>query len=183
MIVKNTNAKMRMLHIASKFIGNKQDLLHIYKTFIRSRLEFSSVVWHSRLSKKNENDIERVQKSAVKIIMKDNYSDYKNGLKTLGIETLFERREKLCLKFAKKCLKIENFRKLFPLKKKVHDMEKRKVEKYFIKNVNTERFRNSAIPVMKKMLNEEEFKLKKALKKVDCVPREHCLFKPISVKI
>ena len=47
--------------------------------------------------------------------MKENYSDYKNGLKTLGIETLFERRVKLCLKFAKKCLKIENFRKLFPL--------------------------------------------------------------------
>ena len=53
--------------------------------------------------------------------------------------------------------------------------KKEKVEKYFIKN--------SAIPVMKKMLNEEEFKLKKALKNVDCVPREHRLFKPISVKI
>ena len=108
-IVKNANAKMRMLHIASKFIGNIQDLLHIYKTFIRSRLEFSSVVWHSRLSKKNENDIERVQKSAVKLIMKENHSDNKNGLKTLGIETLFERREKLCLKFPKKMFRDRKF--------------------------------------------------------------------------
>ena len=39
------------------------------------------------LSKKNENDIERVQKSAVKLNMKENHSDNKNGLKTLGIET------------------------------------------------------------------------------------------------
>ena len=80
--------------------------------------EFSSVVWHSRLSKKNENDIERVQKSAVKIIMKDNYSDYKNGLKTLGIETLFERREKLCLKFPKKMFKDRKFQKIVPFEEK-----------------------------------------------------------------
>ena len=30
-IVKNANAKMRMLHIASKFIRNKNDLLQIYR--------------------------------------------------------------------------------------------------------------------------------------------------------
>ena len=62
-------------------------------------------------------------------------------------------------------------------------MEKRMVEKYFIKNVSTERFRKSAIPTMKRMLNEEEFKIKKALKNAVSVPREHCFLKPISVKI
>ena len=35
-IVKDANLRMRMLHIASKFMNNKEDLLHIYKTFIRS---------------------------------------------------------------------------------------------------------------------------------------------------
>ena len=39
-IVKNANFKMRMLQIASKFMKNKEDLLHIYKAFIRSKLEF-----------------------------------------------------------------------------------------------------------------------------------------------
>ena len=30
-LVKNANAKMRMLQVASKFIKSKNDLLHIYK--------------------------------------------------------------------------------------------------------------------------------------------------------
>ena len=45
--------KMRMLQIAAKFIRGKQNLLHIYKTFIRSRLEYSCVVWHNSLTKEN----------------------------------------------------------------------------------------------------------------------------------
>ena len=65
-IVKDANLKMRMLHIASKFIKNKQDLIQIYKTFIRSKLEYSCTVWHSSLTKTNESDIEMVQKAAVK---------------------------------------------------------------------------------------------------------------------
>ena len=130
-----------MLQVASKFIKNKNDLLHIYKTFIRSRLEFGSVVWHSSLSKANEKDLERVQKSALKLILRDAYCDYRSALKMLDVETLFERREKLSLKFAKKCLKNENFKKLFPLRKKNHVMEKRQTEKFFIRNVNTESYK------------------------------------------
>ena len=87
-----------MLQVASKFIKNKNDLLHIYKSFIRSRLEFGSVVWHSSLTKTNENDLERVQKSALKLILKDEYRDYKNALKVLAVESLFERRERLPIK-------------------------------------------------------------------------------------
>ena len=41
---------------------------------------------------------------------------------------------------------------------------------------------NSAIPAMKKMLNEEEMKLKRAMKNI-IVPREHCFNNSISVKI
>ena len=53
--------------------------------------------------------------NAVKIIMKDDYKDYHSALKFLNLETLSDRRNKLCIKFAKKCLKIENMKKLFPL--------------------------------------------------------------------
>ena len=35
-LVKNANAKMRMLQVASKFIKSKNDLLHIYKTFLEA---------------------------------------------------------------------------------------------------------------------------------------------------
>ena len=91
----------------------------------------------------------------------------------------------MCLKFAKKCLKIENFKKLFPYRKTKHDMEKRKFEKYFISNIKSERYKKSAIPSMKRMLNEEEFKMRKAMKDINTSmsPENIVNFNPISVKI
>ena len=117
-IVKDANLKMRMLHIASKFIINEQDLIQIYKTFIRSKLEYSCTVWHSSLTKTNESDIERVQKAAVKLILKEKYDGYENSLRLLNLDSLYERREKLCLRIAKRCLTMENFKK----SPKVNDM-------------------------------------------------------------
>ena len=76
-------------------------------------------------------------------------------MKLLDMESLKERRSKLCLKFAKKCLKIENFKKLFPHKKTKHDMKKRNAEKFLINNIVTERYKRSSIPVIKKMLKNE----------------------------
>ena len=95
-------------------------------------MEFGSDVWHSSLSKANEKDLERVQKSALKLILRDAYCDYRSALKMLDAETLFERREKLSLKFAKKCLKNENFKKPFPLRKKNHVMEKRQQKSFLL---------------------------------------------------
>ena len=116
------------------------------------------------------------------MILKDDYKNYESALKSLNIDSLKDRREKLCVRFAKKCLKLENMKKLFPLKKTKHFMKKRKFEKYLINNINTERYKRSAVPYMKKMLNEEELKLKKALKNLS-VTREHCYVNSISVKI
>ena len=106
--VQNANAKMKMLHIAAKFVKNKDDLLQIYKKFIRSRLEYSCVLWHSSLSKNNESDIERVQKAAIKVILKDKYSSYEGALKVLGLESL---------KFYKEMSKDRKFEKAFPSEK------------------------------------------------------------------
>ena len=181
-IVKDANSKMRMLHIASKFMNKKDDLVHIYKSFIRSRLEFSCTVWHSSLSKNNVLDIERVQKSALKLILKENYINYKNALKLLNLESLNERREKLCLSFAKKCLKMDNFKKLFPVRKVNHNMKKRNAEKYFIKHMNTERYMKSSIPAMQRLLNREEVMMNNMFN-INSVPREHCYNNSISVKI
>ena len=47
----------------------KQDLKRIYKIFVRSILKHSDEVCHSGPTTKNILAIERVQKSAVKLIM------------------------------------------------------------------------------------------------------------------
>ena len=66
------------------------------------------------------------------------------------------------------------------MRKTSHNMDKRRVEKYLINNISTER---SAIPAMKKLLNDEELKLRRVMKSVKSVPREHCIVNSISEKI
>ena len=131
----------------------------------------------------NENDIERIQKSAVKLILKEKYEDYHSALKLLNLDTLFKRREKLCSRFAKKFLKIENSKNLFPVRKSRHEMHKRKTEKYLIKNIETERYKKSAIPAMQKLLNDDEKKMRSLLSNSNFVTRESCFYNSISVKI
>ena len=87
---------MRMLQVAAKFVSNYQDMVYLYKMFIRSVLEYGAVVWHSSLSQNNKSDIERVQKSALKVILKEKYTDYNSAFKELKLETLSKRREVLC---------------------------------------------------------------------------------------
>ena len=124
-LVKKANKKMRMLHIASKFTRNREHLKQIYKTFIRSNLEFSSNVWHSSLTKENRQDLERVQKAALRVILRGDYENYEDALRLTNLESLDKRRGLLGLKFAKNCLKNENFAKLFPLKETKHAMNVR----------------------------------------------------------
>ena len=61
--------------------------------------------------------LERVQKNACRNILKEKYESYKNSLRVLSIDTLFERRKKLLLAFGRKCLKLDQTKELFPLTK------------------------------------------------------------------
>ena len=134
-LVKNANKRMRLLHVAAKFVNNDQDMVYLYKMFIRSVLEFSAVVWHSSLSQNNVSDIERKQKSALKVILKERYTDYKSALNELNLESLSKRREILCLRFANKSLKLQNFKNLFPISNiNKHCMKMRKKKKFLEKH-------------------------------------------------
>ena len=78
------------------------------------------------MSQFNKNDIERIQKVAVRIILGKNYKNYNEGLKTLRLEDLNTRREETCLKFAEKCLANEKLKSMFPKSINLHKMKKRK---------------------------------------------------------
>ena len=71
---------------------------------------------------------------------------YQKALETLRMQSLRDRREQLCLKFAKNCLKIDKFRKFFPLNNKLHSMPTRHCEKYAAKKKSSERYAKSALP-------------------------------------
>ena len=102
-----------------------------------------------------KSDLERVQKSAIKVILQDKYNGYQNGLAQLGLEDLETRREQLCLDFAKKCIKHKKLSHMFPKSEKEHTMYTRKEEFYKVQHANTGRFQKSAIIYMQKLLNED----------------------------
>ena len=130
----------------------------VYTLYIRSLLEQSATLWHSSLTDENINDLERVQKSALRIILQQNFRGYKQALAQLGIESLAERREQLCLSFAQKCLKNDKMKSIFPINQRSHEMTTRFEEKFSVQYANTERLKNSAIIYMQNLLNKNELK-------------------------
>ena len=159
-LIRKANQRMELLRKAAGFTNSQQELKEIYILFIRSILEQSAVVWHSSISIEDKESLERIQKSAIRIILGNKYSSYKNALTKLNLETLDERREVLCLNFAKKCTKHNQLKHMFPLNDKTSEIKTRFKEKYKVQFANTERFQRSPIIYMQKLLNENEAKQK-----------------------
>ena len=84
-IVKKANARMELLRKVASFGTSIAELKNIYILFVRSQLEHSATVWHSSLTEDNRNDLERVQKSALKTILKEKYKSYYQALNVLDI--------------------------------------------------------------------------------------------------
>ena len=156
-LVKRANARMRLLHKLVDFGVPQEDLVTIYLLYVRSILEQSCQVWHSSLTLENFQDLERVQKNALKIIFQEEYISYSNALDKAGLTSLFERRSKLCLKFAMASLKHPEMSKMFPLND-AQNFNTRYREKYKVTQASTGRLKNSAIPFMQRLLNAEDQK-------------------------
>ena len=152
-LIKKANARMSILHNLGSFDLPTDEMINIYVLYIRSVVEYSSVVWHSSLTQEDSNSLERVQKTALRIILKDNYVDYYHALNLVDLETLFDRREKLCIKFATQCVKNKKMAHMFPLKSKV--VNTREHERYYVQPAFTDRLKYSAIPYMQRLLNKK----------------------------
>ena len=132
---------MQLLRKVASFGISTDELKDIYILFVRSLLEQSAPVWHSSLTQENINYLERVQKSAVRIIMDDKYRGYKKSLNFLDLESLNDKTKDM-----------------FPLNFKTHNMDTRYAEKYKVQHANTERLKNSSIIFMQMLLNEHDKK-------------------------
>ena len=69
-----------------------EDLLKIYILYVRSLLEYCSVVWHSTLTAEQSQKLESVLKVCLKVILVENYTGYKDALEYCGLESLSDRR-------------------------------------------------------------------------------------------
>jgi hypothetical protein len=63
----------------------------------------------------NEEDLERIQKSAVRIILDKDIKYYSDALAEANLDSLKERRE-LCYEYAKKCIRRENSKEMLPIR-------------------------------------------------------------------
>ena len=117
-------------------------------------MEIYSSFWFSIITQEEKDDLERVQRCAIKLIMKEEYQTYEDALERLKLQNLSDRREMLALRFAKKCTKHERFKDWFPLNES--NIKIRNGEKYKVNFASTGRLQYSAIPAMQKLLNAEK---------------------------
>ena len=73
-LVQRGYARMTILRNLYQFSIPEEDLVQIYCLYIRSVLEYNSSVWFSSITEKENNDLERVQKCACRIILKEEYT-------------------------------------------------------------------------------------------------------------
>ena len=93
----------------------------------------------------------------------NSYESYDNALTVMNMDTLDARREKLCLRFAKSCLRHKRMRSMFPVNTTSHSMMKRNCDKFKVNRAITERYKKSAIPYMQRMLNDEDKELQRMI--------------------
>ena len=153
-ITKRGYGKLWILRRLKIFGANKSELTDIYCQHVRSILEYASVVWHSGLTQENKANIERVQKSALAIILGKDYINYENALSILNLERLCVRRERQCLKFANKSLASEKFSSWFEKDENIQNT-RRLVKPVKPAVARTTRFRKSPLPYMTTILNNQ----------------------------
>ena len=108
------------------------------------------------LTEENRTDLEGTQKTFCKLVLEEDYTNFKNALKILHLLTLDERQKSLTLQFAETGIKNGTMNDLFPHKRKIHSMETRKGDYFKITHANTKRFQNSPILAMQRMLNNKQ---------------------------
>ena len=148
-IVRKAYKRLEIVRKLYSFNVPTMDLVHIYILYVRSVLEFNCCVWHYSLTVEQRYEIERVQKVACKIILKKDYISYEKSLEDLNLQTLEDRRNTLCKRFAQKCVKgPSQISNMFPLDETRHS------NRYKVTFARNSRLLHSAIPQMQRVLNK-----------------------------
>ena len=127
-----------------------KDILDFYFMKIRSVLETNCVVFHPMLTKDESDDIERIQKIILKIILGHRYTDYHQACLSLTVENLHSRRTKLSLNFGLKCIESDKFKHLF---KQNSHINIRNPDRFDIPTAKSSRYFNSPKLYITRLLN------------------------------
>ena len=131
-----------------KYVGvNTEDLLTIYVLFIRSVVEYCSVVYNTSLTQKQSEKIEGIQVTCLRVILDVNYVSYAASLEMCALEQLSTRRSKRQLSFSLKCLDNTFTKRFFP------ENEPFKKERFKVNFARSKTYLMSTIPQSQRILN------------------------------
>ena len=132
-------------------------LIDAYTKEVRSLLELAVPVWNSNITLDQSVQIERLQKSALSIILGFKYQSYENALEITGLKRLSYRREQICSKFISKNMKSD--KPLLSVTKKSHDTRSNPNLANEIQ-CRTQAFYNSSLPYLARLYNRRVLNIK-----------------------
>ena len=135
-------AFVRSVTIILKFDAKPPD--YVYLSVVRPVLEYACPVWHTNLQQYLSDNIETIQKRALRCIFRG--ASYAEILSNVGLQTLKDRRDCICKKYFNS-MKSETHKlhHLLPDERHVN-YEMRQSKLYPLPKTRTNRYRNSFIP-------------------------------------
>ena len=145
--VTKTSKRLHILRVLRRREILPHDLIAIYYALIRPILEYCCPVWHCGLPKHLSEQIENVQKRALRIILPGR--SYCDALEMLKCHRLDIRRNELCEKTMKKIALGERIlRYLDVMRENEHVYNLRNFNQFTLLKCRTYRFGNSFFPSM-----------------------------------
>ena len=129
------------------------DLFTVYVQYIRPTLEYATPVWHSGLSKKQQECLEHLQRKAFRIILSYDYCanhSYSEICSQFNIPPLFQRRQQLCASFGKSLLHSHKFRHWLPPTRNNGLRNNNHLSSF---RCRTNRYKGSTIPYLIDLIN------------------------------
>ena len=154
-LCKKAYARIGML-TKLRYAGvNIEDLIIIYKQYIRSRLEYCSVVFHSSLTVQQSASMERCQAVCLRVILQESYVSYSAAMEMTGLQLLSDRRLRRCRDFTTNCIKDPYYSRFFP-RNPILDitLETRRQDPFKVNFCRTSQYQKSAIPFCQRLVNE-----------------------------
>ena len=143
-IVKKAGKRLYMLYQLKRAGISQSDLVTVYLSVVRPVLEYACPVWHTNLQQYLSDNIESIQKRALKCIFRG--SSYNEILCNVGLQTLKDRRDCICKKYFNNMkAHTHKLHHLLPDERHVN-YETRQSNLYPFPRTRTNIYRNSFIP-------------------------------------
>ena len=115
-MVAKARKKLWFLRRLKGFGASRNNLVELYKLFIRLTLEFAAPLWSGALTLKNKQKLNRIQSNVTNLIIGPNNFNSEERDSLLRLQDLERRRLCLTEKFCKKMVEDDRFKHLFPRK-------------------------------------------------------------------